>query len=124
MCAAMNAEKMDFVRRLLKLIAEHDQCEELYWTEELSFHILCNDVFWWGTSDAEEVTENDLSDLEQALKDGGFVNGPLLYCARRREMRPQGAYYKHLEKGSWHLFDECGPSRCPCFSNPHPRPED
>ena len=26
-------------------------------------------------------------------------------------MRPQGAYYKYIDKEVWHLFDEAGPER-------------
>jgi len=42
----------------------------------------------------------------------------LLYCARKRKMRPQGAMYEYLNKENWPLFDECGPVREKSLSNP------
>lgn len=87
-----------FVMCLLALTAKHDVNDELMWTEDLEFAVMCSDAFWWGTADAEDITPETLPELEQALIDGGTMDGMLLYCARRRKMRPQGAMYKHIEQ--------------------------
>jgi hypothetical protein len=59
--------------------------------------VLCNDFFFWARSDAVDVTEETLPELEKAILDSDNIYGPLLYCARQREMRPQGAYYKTID---------------------------
>lgn len=112
----MNAE---FVEKLLKLVAEHEANDELIWHSNLDFYILCNDIFAWGCADGEDVTPESLPVLEQALKDATFPDGPLLYCARMRNMRPQGAAYTFIQKENWPLFDACGPEREVGLGNPY-----
>jgi len=108
---------------LLKLVSRYDMADCLMWTdEELEFAVLCNDVFFWGGADCEEILEEDLPMLEQAFIDAGF-EGDTLYCARKREMRPQGALYGHLESKHWHLFDAAGPERDPKEFGNTPKPE-
>jgi hypothetical protein len=115
---------------LLKLVAEHDMRDALYWSEDLSFYFLCNDIFFWGCADGEDVeNQQDVDLLEQCIKDCqtvrqfGEVYASQLYCAKKRKMRPQGAYYKHIEvKELWPLFDACGPEREVNFGNTKPRP--
>lgn len=46
----------------------------------------------------------------------------LLWCARQRATRPQGAYYKHLDPRLHHLFDAVGPEREVGLGNPDPHP--
>ena len=104
-----------FVRCLLALTARHDVSDQLMWTEDLEFAVNCNDAFWWGTADAEDVTPETLPELGHSLEDGG-EDGMLLYCARRRKMRPQGAMYKHIKKPE--LFNVF-PEREVGFGNPH-----
>ena len=48
----------------------------------------------------------------------------LLYCARKRKMRPQGAMYKTIPKTLWHLFDVCGEEREMNMGNPKPQPKE
>ncbi|UDL15984.1 hypothetical protein QEH42_gp234 [Microbacterium phage Pumpernickel] len=43
---------------------------------------------------------------------------PLLFAAKSRKMRPQGAYYKSIPENIWHLFDACGPEREVGMGNP------
>lgn len=106
-----------FIRKILLLAAKYEIHEELYWDEDLCFFIICNDLFFWATADCEKVDKNTIAELEQALIDSN-IWGSLLYCARQRKMRPQGVYYKHIDKEFWHLFDDCGPKRKISTRNP------
>ena len=81
--------------------------------------VVCNDFFYWACSDYEPINDWDL--LEQSMKDAGDKDGPLLYCARKAKMRPQGAYYKYLNPENHHWFDACGKEREVNFCNPEER---
>lgn len=87
--------------------------------------INCNDVFFWGSADAEDLSPETLGDLDAAIADchGDEESGALLYCARRRGMRPQGAMYKYIPKNLWAFFDACGPYRETDFFNPMEHPD-
>ncbi len=98
------------VVRLLILAAQHDLYGELIWDTNLKFSVICNDAFWWATADAEPITPDSVDALDAALTDGGD-DGALLYCARQRRMRPQGAMYAYIDEANWALFDACGPER-------------
>jgi hypothetical protein len=82
---------------------------------EVKCFINCNDFFWWACGDFEDLDDWNL--LEQSLNDAGD-DGCLLYCARKRKMRPQGAFYKYLKAENHHWFDECGEKREINFGNP------
>ena len=117
------------VERLLRLFA-FDYTESLWWRGsdenavdgELQFYVTCNDFFWWGTADCERITQDDLDALEQAFDDAGAVgcreDGPELWVARKRGMKPQGAAYKYIPEAMRPLFDACGPSRESSITNP------
>mgnify|MGYP006280617621 CR=1 FL=1 len=97
---------------------------------EITISIMCNDLFWWGTADAEKVTTEDIPLLKQCYADlnqehlgWAALNTPELYVARKRKMRPQGAYYKYFPKEIWPLFNACGPARPSDFGNPVATPE-
>jgi len=114
------------VIKLLKIIAKYDVFhgwDNIFWTKDMEFRVLCNDIFWWGTGDAEEITEDDLTLFEESLKDGGWEVGYILYCARRRKMRPQGAAYSIIPEKYWPMFDACGPERKTDFGNPYRKGE-
>lgn len=119
---------------LLKLVAKYDIISSICWNEDLEFYILCSDSFFWGCSDSEDIcNQEDVDLLEQSIKDHesiltlnkvityGFAD--LLYCSRKRKLRPQGAMYKSIPKCLWSLFDECGPEREVNMFNPKPHPE-
>jgi hypothetical protein len=59
--------------------------------------------------------------LEKAVEDcdGDLSIGAMLYCARKYEMRPQGAVYSHIPRKLWPVFDECGPIREIDMCNPY-----
>ena len=110
-----DTERLAFILRVLKLTAE-DDCG-LRWADDGEFFINCNDLFWWGTADAEDVTPDNISlladslaDCERVLPESGPIYAGELFACRVRRMRPQGcAYPRHKEL--WPLFDACGPER-------------
>ena len=108
----------DFISDLLIISSKYDMMEELYWTTDLQFYINCNDVFLWGSADAEDVTLKSLNVLEQSYIDAEF-DGAYLYCARQRKIRPQGALYSSINKKHWDLFNACGPEREISLGNPY-----
>ncbi len=83
--------------------------------------INCNDVFGWACADAEVITEDTLPDFQQAIDDcfGDLNVASMLYVARRRQERPQGAMYSYIPKHLWSLFDACGPERAIGLGNPY-----
>lgn len=111
-------------------------------TKEQEIAVICNDVFAWGFADAEDIeTSDDIELLRQSIKDCTAIeprssHGALLYCARKRNMRPQGAYYKYLDVYDYKkdqppelnaeatakmhkLFNDAGPEREVGFGNPY-----
>ena len=81
------------------------------------YSVNVNDVFAWACADAEALEPLELQDWEQAWKDSPSCGG-MLWVARKRKMRPQGAIYKVIPYESWHLFDEAGPARDVGLGNP------
>ena len=82
----------------------------------------CSDLFYWACSDAEEVTKDNFHLLEESKKElleaneegDDFVDTQtlaILFACKSRQMRPQTAYYRFIEKKYWHLFDACGDIR-------------
>lgn len=109
---------MSLEKRILKLAQNFDFIDDLIWDQDLKFAINCNDVFMWGCADAVEIeTAEDVNLLQQACRDSND-HGPMLYCARKHSMRPQGAYYKYIDRQDWELFNACGPIRDLDFGNP------
>lgn len=133
-------ENLRFVEQVMHIILDHDMYSEVLWHRNgksgvmiFEASIMCSDIFYWGCADAEDVTEETLPLLEKAYEDCEAIQGQefapgkyasneyfggLLYCARQRNMRPQGTYYKHLPEEIWLLFDACGPEREIDIANP------
>jgi hypothetical protein len=110
----------DLIRVLEAL--SFDLTDALWWRMvdgDLALFIQCNDFFAWATSDVEPiVTSDDVALLEAAIKDCAEATGdryptegPLLYCSRRRKLRPQQPYYQYLDEATRPLFDAAGPVR-------------
>lgn len=90
--------------------------------------VRCNDIFYWGCSDFEAIDEQDIPLLEKAIEDClecKSNDGPLLFVARKRGERPQGAIYENLlDPKNYALFDAAGPHRDVDMANPEPHPDD
>lgn len=115
--------------RMFKITGENELCDEIWWRTDgeyapVTFIVNCNDLFFWGCSDAEIITEDNIDILEQACEDlknsaetlgmrrwKSLASVSDLFCCRVRKMRPQNPYYEYIEKELWHLFDACGPER-------------
>lgn len=88
----------------------YDACDSILWRFDKKKNVLkifaeCSDFFEWGSADAEDITEQNVHILEESIADIAKVMenslqkhhfGLLLFCARVRKTRPQGAYYKYL----------------------------
>lgn len=103
------------MKELLMLAAGYEINDgTLIWDDELNFAILCNDLFYWATADCEPIkSQGDIDLLVSSMKDVGDdeINGPYLYCCRKRGMRPQTPFYRYIHQCNHELFNECGPSR-------------
>jgi len=107
----------ELILRLVRVLAVHEFTESVRWRsldgKVVIADVLCGDLFWWATADSEPIaTVGDIELLDKSLKDSD-VCGEELYCCRRRKMRPQHPYYKHIDDDEKVLFDACGPERTP-----------
>lgn len=123
----------DTTHRVLAAVAAADLHDTVWWRVDggyapVTFFVVCNDVFAWGTADAEPITSDTIDAFEAAIEDvkavtdGDATFGPMLYAARRRHCRPQGGAYPS-DRRVWALFDACGPERELDNHNPTPAPE-
>lgn len=79
--------------------------------DSITLAVNCSDTFYWGCSDSEDITFDEIPDLA-ACRELSPVHGGELWCARKRNMRPQTASYKECYPiDEWHLFDAAGPVR-------------
>lgn len=78
-------------QKIIKLKENHG----LYFTikdKKLSFHINCNDLFYWACSDCEPLLIEELDDFYNACydKQGNSINfGSDIYVCKKRKMQPQ-----------------------------------
>jgi hypothetical protein len=99
-------------------------------TDDAQVLINCSDMFFWGCADSEPIEADDVALLQSCFNDlkaldpqqAWYVHTGDLYCARKRQMRPQGAQYKHFNPIVWPLFNACGPHRPSEFGNPYETP--
>jgi hypothetical protein len=75
-----------------------------------TFHVLCSDLFYWATADAEAISWEEYPDLLKAF-DESPKNGELLWCCRKRKLRPQWGMYKYFTPEERNLFNAAGPVR-------------
>jgi hypothetical protein len=78
----------DFYLRVMRCMEDNN--ESLWWrTDEeyapITFFINCNDAFWWGSADAERITEANIGILEQAIKDHCFSAQELEECDHKAQ---------------------------------------
>jgi hypothetical protein len=115
----------EFVMKLCQIFNGFDgpSCDCLWWRTDdpyapVTFFINCHDALWWATADCDELTPAALPLLEQAVTDlkalhpqGDYSEAPLLFCCRKRQMRPQRPCYEYIPAVRHPLFDACGPPR-------------
>lgn len=120
-------DELEFIHRVLGVFYAADARDSLLWCprEDGSYGFSANvsDVFYWGTADAEDITEENLPLLEQALNDavaaGVAYATPDLFAARQRNLRPQGAATKHMRPEERALYESL-PERTTDLFNPKP----
>lgn len=126
-------KKMEFLMKVLKLFADYELQGQLHWECEeeddpISLSVNCNDLFWWGSGDSEDITPENIQVLEDSIKDCKKIkhsmvgHGIELFAARVRKMRPQGCCYPDRfpeNKKLWPLLDACGPKRKIDSGNPY-----
>jgi hypothetical protein len=124
----MKNERIEIFLEVAKLVAKYDIQEGIFWHDDLTVFALCDDTFWWATSDCEKIgSKEDVKLFEESVIDCNRVSeaafiGPQLYAARKRGSRPQGAAYpKHPALIA--LFDMCGPKRELNLDNPKDTPQ-
>ena len=117
-----------WVFELLEMFGDGDAGDGLRWRDDgagLTFKVDCRDTFYRGTADSEEIAEADLPELQRAMTDSSCCPAgrdlwPVLWCARKRGMRPMDVFYRrvlngHLDSGAAGtlaaLFDAAGPAR-------------
>ena len=119
-------EDPELIERILRVTA-FDYCGDLFWNTDakdapVKMFITCSDIFWWGTADCEQVTQENILVLESAIDEceqrQDYLWGPALFVARVRRLRPQGAVLKEIPSGIRELFEACGPVRPVNFDNP------
>ena len=106
-----------FLVRVLEIFDEAGMHGDLFWRvkdDAVKLYAMCNDTFYWGVANAEEITPERLPILEQAAKDAQAIDTSLLvelYAARVLGMRPQRAWFKGKSEAVTALFEACGPER-------------
>lgn len=115
----------EMLLELVGLMADHDLQFYFYRdreTGQVCASANCSDTFEWGTADAETITPDDIPDLKEAIALARTL-GDELWCARKRGMRPQGAWFnvmqKHLSNEALQAFLDAGPERPTGLFNPH-----
>jgi hypothetical protein len=115
---------LSWLLRVLDLVASVDGHDILWWRTDgeyapLTLFVNCNDFFYWGTADAEEVTPENTDVLARCVEDVKATGTPYtfyaltLFCCRVRGMRPQTPVWKGLDAAVLPLFLAAGPERDP-----------
>lgn len=99
------------------MYGEYAEIEFLYWEGKTALFVNCNDLFFCGCDDAEEVTKDNIDILKECLEIS-LDYGSDLFCCRIRGMRPQGCLYSGIPEELHHHFDMCGPERIVDMDNP------
>jgi len=128
-------ESMTLIDECLQLSVKYDLGCDIYMPHldddnHIVLDIIANGLFYWATSEGEQITADNFHVFEESIKDCKALNhehwGPLLFVCRIRKLRPQGARYEHMPKELKPLFNACGPHRPTDnggFGNPHDQNE-
>jgi hypothetical protein len=93
-------------------------CENLivvnngWWNKEwpkdrITLSVICNDVFAWGCSDAEDINYSDLEPLAKAhLKDPTW--GVVAWCIKKRKQMPQKPIVDKMTEAGYNLEELIG----------------
>lgn len=115
--------ELEFYKEFFRVSNLYQDYDSWFWRVDkegnVKLLVNCNDFFYWGCADAEEITPENLHMLEQAYKDCeaavdekyNVVYGNALFAARVRKMRPQKPCYRDWSPQLKALFNECGPER-------------
>lgn len=126
----MKSVDLEFLLRIFRATA-FDNADILFWRTDgeyapVTIFVICNDTFGWGCADLEEITPDNIGELEKALEDvkaanskSGYIHMDTLFVSRVRKMRPQNAVYPLDEPEICKLLDECGPEREVGPGNPY-----
>lgn len=78
-------------------------------------YVLCNDIFYWGTADAERLTNAEIGPLFKMYTDPANKGwGHIKWCCFKRKLRPQVPVVEDMKKdGVWDAAMEALPA-------PHP----
>ena len=135
----MPIQDFNTLLRIMGAMASNDDCDNLFWRTDGSYapitvFAICNDLFYWGTADLEEITGDNIANYEETVKELKAIAEPYragrvepapgdqdmnlahiyamdLFCCRVRKMRPQRPCYKRYPPGLHRLFDACGEER-------------
>jgi hypothetical protein len=124
------SDKLSIALEAMRILSKYDCCDDIFWRCDgeyapLMLLVNCNDVFGWACADAEPITDTNIGMLADAYEDAqnsgdlGIIYGSMLFCARSRGERPQGACYPENAKGLWPLLNACGPERPVDSLNPY-----
>ena len=63
--------------------------------------VICSDVFWWGTADAEALPYTQIGPLYEMVR-ANLKYGAVHWCCLTRHLRPQVPLVERMkEAGSW-----------------------
>lgn len=118
-------KEMEFeeTKALAVLLANDIVFLNSFWWEETwpekaknstSLNVNCNDIFFWGCSDAENLLYKDIQDLyDHYIKDPNW--GSSVWCIKKRNFLPKKPVYDAIMKlDVWNL-DEMGLNPNPCW---------
>ncbi len=126
----MPEDNLSTTMQILEFISDEDLHSSIYWRTDgkygpVTFFITSSDLLAWGGTDCEEVNEETLPLLKQAVEECkaidpvcGAIAGCDLFICRANKSRPQGAAYPD-ERELWPLFNACGPERRTGVGNPY-----
>ncbi len=87
-------------------------CNNGWWYKEegkewpkdfITLHVNCNDIFVWGSADAESITHNEISELYEMWKKDNKL-GPAAWCIKKRKLMPQKPVEEIFKKSEiWNL---------------------
>lgn len=66
-------------------------------------YVLCNDLFYWGCADAENITHREIDDLYKMAFNKKYKGwGCDIWCCKKRNMKPQQPVIEKMKSdGVW-----------------------